>query len=114
MLIIIIENVEILFEFVTKKIDDVFLFEKIVTNKTYESQIFDEINYNTNVVFAIRHYQIENFLVNNKTKFDVFDFFQIDEITIVVNVHTLHEIVLSRVQFVFIVVIFDDVKKFFE
>ena len=41
----------------------------------------------TDVVSTIRHHQIEDFLVNDETKLDVFDFLSIREIAIVVDYH---------------------------
>ena len=72
------------------------------------------MNENIKFVKSIFIYKDLNFLFYNESIFDINDLFLIDEISIIINIHFINEILFSYIQFIHIIIIFENIKKFLE
>ena len=55
-----------------------------------------------------------NFLFYNESRFRINDLDAIDEITIMINIYTLYEILLSRIQVFLVILVLKYIRKFLE
>ena len=108
------KNFIILFKNIVKINNDVFLFVRIFTTISKFFEIFFDVHQNANIVFSILIHEIVSFFFDDQTKFDVNDFDNVDKISIVIRVHTMNEILFSKIQLISIFFIFFNVEKLFE
>ena len=107
------KNHFVLFEDVAKINANIFDFEEVFANIAKNAKIRDESKNNANIVDSIKTYKDMSFFFNDQAKFDIKNFENIDEITIVIDMHFLFKNLFSNIEFITIFVVFDNVKKLF-
>ena len=99
-------------KFFTKIFANILDFELISATFAEFDTIIFEINENAKFLDSILTYENMNSFFNNESVFYILDLFRIDKILIIIDIHFVNEILFSNIQMIFVVVIFEDVRKF--
>ena len=91
----------------------VFDFEKIFADISKSAKIRDENKNDADIVDSIKIHKNMNFFFNDQTKLDIKNFQNINEVTIVIDMHFLLESLFLSIEFITIFIVFDYVRKLF-
>ena len=103
----------VLFKNIAKINANIFDFKKIFVNIAKNAKIRNENKNNINIVDSIKIHKNMNSFPNGQTRFDIKNFKNINEITIVIDIYFLFKDLFLNIEFIIIFIVFDNVKKLF-
>jgi hypothetical protein len=112
-IIVFLETRTFLFKCFSKLFSSILLFVQDVADTMKSEALIDEEDKNAKIVNSIKIYEIVNFFLDDQSIFRISNFEFVEEITIMINMHSLNETLFSEIQSSFVLIVFRDIEKFF-
>jgi hypothetical protein len=111
-IIVFLKTHTFLFKCFSKIFSKILLFVRVVADTTKSEALIDEEDQNAKIVNSIRIHEIVSLFLDDQSIFRINNFEFVEEITIMIDMHSLNETLFSEIQSSFILLVLRDIEKF--
>jgi hypothetical protein len=111
-IIVFLEIHTFLFKCFSKIFLNILLFLRVVADTTKSEASINEEDKNAKIVNSIRIHEIVSLFLDDQSIFRISNFEFVEEITIMIDMHSLNENLFSEIQSSFVLIVLRDIEKF--